>query len=85
MRYHIIGGHIALQTSGDNVGLSTCVRVFNAGTTGFQIITVQDASSNVIGEIHLNFGQSIDIQKDPTHELLIDGGTVFITPVAINA
>ena len=84
MRYHIQGSHAALGLTGDNVGLSTCVRVFNADTSGFRIITVQTADSTLIGEIHLNFGQSIDIQKDPTHELLIDGGVVFATPVAIN-
>jgi len=86
MKYHIIGAHSALNNvAGDNVGSSSCVRVFNAGTNGFQIITVQTSAGALIGDIHLNFGQSIDIHKDPSDVLLADGGVVFATPVALNA
>lgn len=86
MKYHIIGAHAALNNlTGNNVSLSSCCRVFNAETSGFQIITVQTSAGALIGDIHLNFGQSIDIHKDPSDVLLTDGGVVFATPVALNA
>ena len=87
MRYKLLAAHEALQVgsgNGSNFASSTVVRAYNSDTQ-FRVVSVETSANVLIGDMHIAPGDSVDIEKNPSDELFIDGGAVFGTAVAINA
>ena len=87
MKTKVLGSQATIgqgSGNGSNFASSTVVRVYNSDSQ-FRVVSVETSANVLIGDIHIAPGGSVEIEKNPSDELFIDGGAVFGTAVAINA
>lgn len=75
--------NVPLTAAKANIGLATCMRLFNSHGTTAHLFTLTDSAGNTIGSFTIGPKEAVRVEKEADQKCFIDSGTdVKVTKIA---